>query len=128
MPLIRSSHQRCSIKKCVLENFVKFTGKRLCQSLFFNKVACLRSATLLKTRLWHSCFPVNFEEFLGTPFLQITFGRLLLNDRDFVNTKSSSNLPTILGFGLLIKIPWHLRIRAFLSEMVICHLPFLSYV
>ena len=128
MPLIRSSHQRCSIKKCVLENFVKFTGKHLCQSLFFNKVACLRPATLLKTRPWQSCFPVNFEEFLGTPFLQITFGLLLLNDRDFVNTKSSSNLPTILGFDLLIKIPWHLRIRAFLSEMVICHLPFLSYV
>ena len=128
MSLVRSSHQRCSIKKCVLENFAKFTGKHLCQSLFFNKVACLRSAILLKTRLWHSCFPVNFEEFLGTPFLLITFGRLLLNDRNFVNIKSSSNLPTILGFGLLIKIPWHLRIRAFLSEMVICHLPFLSYV
>ena len=128
MSLVRSSHQRCSIKKCVLENFSKFTGKHLCHSLFFNKVACLRSATLLKARLWHSCFHVNFEEFLGTPFLLITFGRLLLNDRNFVNIKSSSNLPTILGFGLLIKIPWHLRIRAFLSEMVICHLPFLSYV
>ena len=127
MPLIRSSHQRCSIKNCFLENFVKFTGKHLCQSLFFNKVAYLRPATLLKTRPWYSCFPVNFEEFWGTPFLQITFGRLLLNDRDFVNIKSSSNLPTILGFGLLIKIPWHLRIRAFLSEMVICHLLFLSY-
>ena len=26
-------------KKCVLRNFTKFTGKHLCQSLFFNKVA-----------------------------------------------------------------------------------------
>ena len=26
-------------KKGVLKNFVKFTGKHLCQSLFFNKVA-----------------------------------------------------------------------------------------
>ena len=34
-----SSHQRCSVKKGVLRNFAKFTGKRLCQSLFFNKVA-----------------------------------------------------------------------------------------
>ena len=35
----RSSHQRCSGKKGVLRNFAKFTGKHLCQSLFFNKVA-----------------------------------------------------------------------------------------
>ena len=34
----------------------------MCQSLFFNKVAGLASATLLKKRLWHSCFPVNFCE------------------------------------------------------------------
>ena len=31
----RSSHHRCSIKKCVLRNFTKFTGKQLYQSLFF---------------------------------------------------------------------------------------------
>ena len=33
--MCRSSHQRCSLKKCVLRNFTKFTGKHLCQSLFF---------------------------------------------------------------------------------------------
>ena len=32
----RSSHQRCSIRKGVLRNFVKFTGKHLCQSRFFS--------------------------------------------------------------------------------------------
>ena len=37
--IIRSSHLRCSVKKVVLRNFAKFTGKPLCQSLFFNKVA-----------------------------------------------------------------------------------------
>ena len=31
-----------------------------------------RPATLLKKRLWHSCFPVNFTKFLRTPFLQNT--------------------------------------------------------
>ena len=36
--------QRCSMKKDVLRNFAKFTGKHLCQSLFFNKVAGLRPA------------------------------------------------------------------------------------
>ena len=40
----RTSHRRCSIKKGVLKNFTKFTGKHLCQSLFFNKVAGLRQA------------------------------------------------------------------------------------
>ena len=38
----RSSHQRCSMKKGVLRNFAKLTGKHLYQSLFFNKVAGLR--------------------------------------------------------------------------------------
>ena len=66
--LSRSSHQRCSLKKGVLRNFAKLTGKFLCQSLFFNKVAGLRPATLLKKRLRHKCFPVNFVKFLRTPF------------------------------------------------------------
>ena len=52
----------------VLRNFTKFTGKHLCQSFFFNKVAGLRPATLLKKRLWHRCFPVNFAKFPRTSF------------------------------------------------------------
>ena len=32
------------MKKDVLRNFTKFTGKHLCQSLFFDKVASLRPA------------------------------------------------------------------------------------
>ena len=68
--MIRSSHRRCSVKKGVLRNFAKFTGKHL----------CLRPATLLKKRLWRRCFPVIFEKFLRTPFLQNTSWRLLLGD------------------------------------------------
>ena len=74
----RSSHQRCSMKKGVLRNLAKFTGKHLCRCLFFNKGAGLRPATLLKRRLWYRCFPVNFAKFLRTPILQNTSGRLLL--------------------------------------------------
>ena len=45
----RSSHQRCSIRKYVLRNFTKFTGKHLCQSVhLFNKGAWVRPVTLLK--------------------------------------------------------------------------------
>ena len=74
----RSSHQRCSVRKGALRKFVKFTGKHLCQGLLFNKVAGLRSVTLLKNRLCHRCFPVNFAKFPRTPFSQNTSGRLLL--------------------------------------------------
>ena len=75
----RSSHQRCSIKKGVLRIFARFTGKHLCRSLFFNKVAGLRPATLLKKRLWRRCFPMNFTNFLRVPSLQNISGRLLLS-------------------------------------------------
>ena len=37
------------IKKGVLKNFAKFTGKHWCQSLFFNKDADLNPATSSKT-------------------------------------------------------------------------------
>ena len=46
--IFRSSRRRCSVRKSVLRNFTKFTGKHLCQSPFFNKVAGLTPATLLK--------------------------------------------------------------------------------
>ena len=63
-PVFRSSLPELLYKNCVLRNLAKFTWKHLCQSLFFNNVAGLRSATLLKKRLWHRCFPVNFAIFL----------------------------------------------------------------
>ena len=79
-------------KKGVLQNYAKSTEKHQRQCLFFNKVAGLRPATLLKKRLWHSCFPVNFAKFSRTSFLQNTPGRLLLcsviqviEDEGFVN-------------------------------------------
>ena len=46
--LCRSSHWRCSVRKGILRNFAKFTGKHLCQSLFFNKVIGLWPAASLK--------------------------------------------------------------------------------
>ena len=48
---VRSSRPDVLCKKGVLRNFAKFTGKHLCQRLFFNKVAGLRPATLLKKNL-----------------------------------------------------------------------------
>ena len=67
-PKCRSSCQEVFCKKCVLRIFANFTGKHLCQSLFFNKFAGLRPATLSKKRLWHRCFPVRFAKFLSAAF------------------------------------------------------------
>ena len=50
--IFRSSRPEVFCKKSVLKNF--------------------RPATLLKKRLWHRCFPVNFAKFLRIPFLQNT--------------------------------------------------------
>ena len=47
----RSSGPEVLCKKGVPRNFAKFTGKHMCQSLFFNKVGGLRLATSLKRDL-----------------------------------------------------------------------------
>ena len=64
------------MKKGVLTNFAKFTGKHLCQGLFFNKVAGLsfviklhRPATLLKAK----AFSCEFYEISKNSFFYRTF-------------------------------------------------------
>ena len=69
--MFRSNYPEVFCKRGFLINFAKFTGKHLCQSLFFNS-SVLRLATLLKKSLWHMCFPVNFTKFLRTPFFYRT--------------------------------------------------------
>ena len=60
--------QRCSVKKVFLE-FSQNSQENTCARVsFLIKVAGLRPATLLKERLQHRRFPVNFEKFLGTPY------------------------------------------------------------
>ena len=90
----RSSHRSCSVRKSALRNFAKFTGKHLCHSLFCIKVAGLRLQLYLKKRLWQRFFPVNFAKFLRTPFLQNTYGWLLLWMRSWLGKTQS--VPTSL--------------------------------
>ena len=45
---MRSSRPLVLCKKGVLRNFTKFTGKHLCQGLFFNKVASLRRPPIFR--------------------------------------------------------------------------------
>ena len=53
-----SSHPEVFCKKAVLKTFAKFTGKHLCQSLFFNKVTgcdlqlCLKRDSGTDVFLW----------------------------------------------------------------------------
>ena len=79
----RSSYQRCSIKKAVLQNFAIFTGKNLCWSLFLIKLQAFSATTLLKTRLQLKCFPANITKFLRTSILKNICERLLLCLTDF---------------------------------------------
>ena len=70
--------RRCSIKKAAPENFTKFTGKHMCQSLFFNKVAGfpVNIAKFLRTSILKNI--ANFGKLSRTSFLQNTSVRLLL--------------------------------------------------
>ena len=80
--------------------------------LFFNKVAGLRDKTLLKKRLWHRCFPVNFAKFLRTPFLQNTSRRLFL---DLVKYISSN--PIYRSCVILVPYPSPIFLHASSEEI-----------
>ena len=66
-------------KNSVFKNFTKFTGKHLSWSLFLNKVGVLRTPIMLKKRLRHRCFPVNFAKYLWTSTLWSICHWLLLD-------------------------------------------------
>ena len=51
----------------------------------FNEVGRLKSATLLKERLRHKCFLVNFAKVLTGPFLKNICERELLKRSTFTN-------------------------------------------
>ena len=49
--------------RCIFSTTLKKTSSKMFDGIL-NTLA-----TLLKRRLWHRCFPVNFAKFLRTPFL-----------------------------------------------------------
>ena len=73
---IRSSHPRCFIKK------VFWKTSRISQEN--------RPVVLLKERLWHRCFPVNFAKFLRAAFLQSSPGGLNRRKEKSITLKSYS--------------------------------------
>ena len=66
-PIYRSSQRRCSIRKGVLWTFAKFTGKHLCQSLFFNKIGGLWKGTVFWTSYVRSIYVLCLRGFYRTP-------------------------------------------------------------
>ena len=64
---------RCSVEKVFLE-ISQNSHKKACARVvsFLSKVTGQRPATLLKKRLWHRSFPVNFAKFLRAPFFYRT--------------------------------------------------------
>ena len=105
---IRSSRPELFYKKGVLRNFARFTGKHLCWSLFFNKVAGLKPPTLLKKRLWHRCFPVNFAKFLRTPLYRTPLDDCFWSMLTKYNHILVQNSP---------KYRWGIFLSAFLSHI-----------
>ena len=64
----RSSRPECSVKEVFLEFSQNLQENTCVRDSFSNKVVDLRLATLLKKRIWHRCFPVNFAKYLRTAF------------------------------------------------------------
>ena len=62
------NHLQMFSKIGVLKNLTMFTGKHLCWSLFFNKVADHNHATLLKNRLQHRCFFCDYCDLFKNSF------------------------------------------------------------
>ena len=74
--MIEAVARRCSVKKGVLGNFTKFTGKHLRQSLFFNKVAGLRqlkSTCPYRTPLVAASINDRYENVLNVEFDNLVF-------------------------------------------------------
>ena len=55
----------------------------------FCKKGVLRPATLLKRRLWHRCFPLNFVKFLRTFFTELLRATAFKSHKIYENSQSS---------------------------------------
>ena len=64
-------------KKALFRNFLIFTGKHSCWSLFLIKLQPVKR-NFIKKRLQLRCFPVNTAKFLRTHILKNSCKRLLL--------------------------------------------------
>ena len=82
----RSSHQKCSMKKVFLRNFPRFTGKNLCQSLIFSKVAGLRhQACFFTEHFWMTASVVsNKMKNIRTPNMRRFYRKYFVKHNDSI--------------------------------------------
>ena len=85
LSLFRKSHQRCSLTKCVLRNFAKFTGKHQC--LFFNKVAGLW-ATVSIFLLFNGLFVMTLVKRYWLKYLDLIYAN---NDSNAIEKNDIKN-------------------------------------
>ena len=95
---IRSSHQTCFIKEGVDKISVNFTGKHLCQSLFFSKgagLACnfIKTQTLVQA---FSCEICKISQNILQNILQNTSVQLLLKCFKAIETKKMQNARVVI--------------------------------
>ena len=70
--MLRSTRSKVFRKKGVLKNLAKFTGKHLCQSLFFNKVTGCKTYNFIKKEDLAQVFPCELAKFLRIAFFNRT--------------------------------------------------------
>ena len=90
--------------KGVLINFAKFTGKHLCQSLYFDKVAGLRSCSCSSISLFRKLpkLNCNANSFLEHPFFKNTLRDCFCNIKLFADIESTAVFNDVL-FPVMIK-------------------------
>ena len=105
----RSSHQRCSVTKGILRNFAKFTGKHLCQGLFFNKVAGLspKCCGISKNTFFYRILPDDCFYFLKRK-MKKRYGDMIIftdmqGETDVVCLKETANI--------ILKDTWHNKLK-----------------
>ena len=72
---LRSIHWRCSVRKGILRNFANFTGKDLCQSLFFIEIETLAQVVSCKCCeiSKNTFFTVHRLATVSMPFKNLSF-------------------------------------------------------
>ena len=76
----RGSHRRCSVRKGVVRDFAKVTGKHLCQSLVFNKVAGLAQVLeqVISCDFWEISKNTFFTEHIRVIASGWLYGKIML--------------------------------------------------
>ena len=121
----KTSRQDMFCKKGVLKNFVKFTGKYLCQSLFFNKVAGRRqwSSSWSGALMTNVAMSISLHTKKSFPLRISSVNMTIFTvSRGFGHIRSDEILNGKLHFLVSYKTDWSNDFeRCLLEEIRKCH-------